>query len=335
MKNAFYTKAILGAIVIFILTGKILVQGAKEKNELPNVKGEITFIDSSYQDLPNRNFGKYRYILLDNYSKVIEVFIGKGAWDFKPEFERVDELKVGDEISVYYFDNEINDIQVNRLIQFIDKGNVSYFVRGKSNDYIAYFCIVSAVLVLILVIIFDRKDKSKLIEKTAKEKNHYAVVNIRLLQKNEIPFLKEMLYVALYVREGQPSFPRSILESPEIAKYIVDWGSKKGDLAIVAEIEGELVAAIWGRVFTAEEKSYGFIDEQTPEIGMAVKEGFRGQGIGTRLIMEASKEYHRLVYQALSLSVDKENPAIKLYERMGFEFFEESGTAVTMKKKLP
>ncbi|MFK7907632.1 MAG: GNAT family N-acetyltransferase, partial [Chitinophagales bacterium] len=81
-------------------------------------------------------------------------------------------------------------------------------------------------------------------------------------------------------------------------------------------------------------KSYGFIDEQIPEISMAVKSGFRGKGIGTKLIERISEEYQRLGYSALSLSVDQLNPAKNLYERMGFNFFEENGTGVTMKKDL-
>ncbi len=156
----------------------------------------------------------------------------------------------------------------------------------------------------------------------------------RSLQHQEIPFLKEMLYEALYIPEGQAPFPPSILDSPEISKYIKNWGEKQGDVAIVLESEGELIAAIWGRKFEVSEKSYGFIDEQTPEISMAVKAGFRNKGIGTKLIELISEEYHKLNYSALSLSVDKLNPAQKLYERMGFSFFEESSTAITMKKDL-
>jgi len=156
----------------------------------------------------------------------------------------------------------------------------------------------------------------------------------RFLQNHETPFLREMLYEALYVPKGQPPFPTSILDRPEILKYIKNWGQKLGDVAIVLGSEGELIAAIWGRRFVASEKGYGFIDEQTPEISMAVKSGFRGKGIGTKLIERISEEYQRLGYSVLSLSVDELNPAKNLYERMGFFFFEENGTAVTMKKDL-
>ena len=157
---------------------------------------------------------------------------------------------------------------------------------------------------------------------------------IREIKNNEISFLKEMLYLALYVPEGQTPFPKTVLENPEISKYIDNWGIYQDDIAIVAEFGGELVGAIWGRIFKIPTIGYGFVDENTPEISMAIKGNFRSQGIGTKLIEEISNSYLNRGINSISLSVDKRNRAKLLYERTGFEFAKDTGTAVIMKKKL-
>ena len=71
---------------------------------------------------------------------------------------------------------------------------------------------------------------------------------IREIKHNEIDFLRKMLYLALYVPEGQPPFPKSILNHPDISKYIENWGTLKNDLALVAVINNEPIGAIWGMI---------------------------------------------------------------------------------------
>ena len=141
---------------------------------------------------------------------------------------------------------------------------------------------------------------------------------IRKIKQNEIGFLREMLYLALYVPEGEPPFPKSILDNPDISKYIDNWGTLPNDLALVAVINNELIGTIWGRTFSKSNAGYGFIDENTPEISMAVKGKFRNRGIGTKLIDEISKMYFSKGVKSISLSVDKRNKASFLYKRKGF-----------------
>lgn len=52
---------------------------------------------------------------------------------------------------------------------------------------------------------------------------------------------------------------------------------------------------------------------------------YRGNGIGTHLlssVLDAAKA----IYPAISLSVRKTNPALRLYQRLGFKFVEGSDT---------
>ncbi len=102
-------------------------------------------------------------------------------------------------------------------------------------------------------------------------------VNFREIKKEEYGFLNEMLYEALFVPKGKPKFPKSILENPEISKYVDNWNTKAHDLAILAVKDGKLLGAIWGRKFQVNKKGYGFIDEKTPEISMAVREADRNK----------------------------------------------------------
>jgi GNAT superfamily N-acetyltransferase len=70
----------------------------------------------------------------------------------------------------------------------------------------------------------------------------------------------------------------------------------------------------WLRCFPASEPGYGFVDESTPELSIAVLPAYRGKGIGSRLL-------ERLLQgvDAASLSCDPANPAWRLYVRLGFE----------------
>lgn len=143
---------------------------------------------------------------------------------------------------------------------------------------------------------------------------------IRLMKPGEAGFLKEMQYEALYVPKGSAPFPREIVENPAIAKYYENWG-RPGDMAIVAvDQEAEiLVGAIWARRFTAEHPGYGFVDEQTPELSIALRPPFRAQGIGTKLLGSFISLARQKKIAALSLSVDGTNPALRLYLRFGFK----------------
>ncbi|MCK5266876.1 MAG: GNAT family N-acetyltransferase [Spirochaetes bacterium] len=157
----------------------------------------------------------------------------------------------------------------------------------------------------------------------------YREINI-----NEIGFLKEMLYLALYVPEGQEKYPVSIVEKPEIKKYVKDWGKTSLDIAFVAVEKKELAGAIWGRAFQQPDVGYGFIDKYTPEISIAVKKEFRNKGIGTQLIQIISDHYKNRGIEAISLSVDKPNKAHELYVRTGFKTVSSNKTDYIMRKKL-
>lgn len=136
------------------------------------------------------------------------------------------------------------------------------------------------------------------------------------LTPSDEPFLWEMLYLALYVPEGKSPFPREILNDPDIACYVQGWG-RAGDWGLLA-LDGEKpVGAIWLRLWSGDERGYGYVSPLIPELSLALLPEYRNLGLGTRMLkMVISMAHNR--YPDLSLSVVESSPAHRLYERLGF-----------------
>ena len=128
-----------------------------------------------------------------------------------------------------------------------------------------------------------------------------------------------MLYEAA---AWNPDWPRermiAALADPMLERYHSDWG-REGDAGVIAELDREPVGAAWYRLFTAEQPGYGFVDEKTPELGIAVVPLHRRKGIGHTLLRALMVQAREDGYQALSLSVAVHNRSRMMYERAGFE----------------
>lgn len=136
---------------------------------------------------------------------------------------------------------------------------------------------------------------------------------LRPLQREDERFLWEMLAQAAY----RPTV-RAVMDDPLIARYVAKWG-RPGDMGLVAtEPDGDRrVGAAWLRLWIGEDKGYGYVDDTTPELSVAVLPEHRGKGVGTLLITRLL-EAARPAYPSVSLSVRSTNPALRLYERLGF-----------------
>ena len=159
------------------------------------------------------------------------------------------------------------------------------------------------------------------------------IIKIREIKKDEYEFLREMLYEAIYFPDENQKLPKSVVFEPHLSKYVDDFG-RRGDLAFVLIVERKLVGAIWARLFSETDKSYGFVDEETPEFSMAIKEVYRNKGFGHQLMMKLFEKLKTNGFEKVSLSVDKQNRAVNLYKKFGFETISEEGTAYTMLKRL-
>ena len=145
------------------------------------------------------------------------------------------------------------------------------------------------------------------------------MTEIRPLKSEEIPLLEEFLYQAIFISQDLESLPRSILKEPELEMYIKDFGQQPDDWALAAEVDGLLVGAVWVRIM----KDYGYYDDQTPSLSISFLTDFRGQGLGQQLMTAMLDLLKAKGYPSVSLSVSKDNPAVRFHQRLGFVTVEE------------
>lgn len=108
-----------------------------------------------------------------------------------------------------------------------------------------------------------------------------------------------------------------VLSHPEVARYHAGWG-RRGDVVVIAATSDGPVGSAFARLFSHDERGHGFVDERTPEMGVAVEPEHRGRGIGTALLERLHDELRSEGWAAVSLSVELANPAQRLYERLGY-----------------
>jgi ribosomal protein S18 acetylase RimI-like enzyme len=113
----------------------------------------------------------------------------------------------------------------------------------------------------------------------------------------------------------------------------MSWG-RPGDAAVIAYADAGNVGAAWYRLFKEREPGYGFVDEHTPELTIAVVPSCRGKGYGEELLDALLAQAKRDGFEQVSLSVEPDNPALRLYERHGFHKVGESGGSWTMLARL-
>ena len=135
----------------------------------------------------------------------------------------------------------------------------------------------------------------------------------RPILPEDYSLLEEFLYLAIHLPFGTSPPPREIIFDPNIFIYIKDFGGED-DCGVVAELAGEVVGAAWTRIIPA----YGHLDDDTPELAISISPSERGKGIGTKMMKALFKLLKEKGYHQTSLSVQKDNPAAKFYERLGY-----------------
>ncbi len=158
-------------------------------------------------------------------------------------------------------------------------------------------------------------------------------ITIRELDPLEVSCLEDFMYDAIFIPEGMDRPAREIIYLPELACYFQGFG-REHDHCLVAESGGELVGAVWTRLFPETRKGYGYVDAHTPEVSMSVKTNFRQRGIGTRLLTAMLETMRQKSYEQVSLSVDEANYAYRMYQKAGFLTVASDGTSATMLKRL-
>lgn len=142
---------------------------------------------------------------------------------------------------------------------------------------------------------------------------------IREIKDSEYPVLSDFLYEAIFIPKGMKKPPKSIVEQPELQVYIADFG-KANDWCLVAQVKEKIVGAVWVRIMN----DYGHIDDETPSLAISLYEEYRHLGLGTALMKEMLQFLKDKGYRKISLSVQKANYAVDMYQKVGFEVVKEN-----------
>lgn len=163
----------------------------------------------------------------------------------------------------------------------------------------------------------------------------YSNYNLKSIEKGELSFLEDMLFYAIYVGEGNLLPSRNIIYDINLYKYIDKWDEKKDiGYMVVDEKTNKKLGAVWLRLFCQNDKGYGYISDDIPELSIAIYPEYRGNGLGTSLIKYLISQLPAHINN-ISLSVDTQNPAKGLYERLGFKDYSiNDGTAIMIFNKL-
>lgn len=153
---------------------------------------------------------------------------------------------------------------------------------------------------------------------------------IREIKPSEYSLLEDFLYEAIFIPDGIEPPPKSIVQEPELQIYVSHFGEKKDDRALVAEVDGKVVGAVWTRMMS----DYGHIDDETPSLAISLYKAYRGLGIGTALLQAMLSFLKESGYTRTSLSVQKANHAVKLYQKVGYKVVEENDEEYIMVKYL-
>lgn len=159
------------------------------------------------------------------------------------------------------------------------------------------------------------------------------MVHVRPSAGADARFLEQMLAFAADWQPGVQVRPvDELLREPSLAHYVSGW-PRVGDFGVVAVAERP-VGGAWWRYFTRDDPGFGFVDEQTPEVSIGVVPAERGHGIGTLLLDALIEEARHRSVRVLCLSVEVENPAARLYERLGFVPIKAVDGALTLVRHL-
>jgi GNAT superfamily N-acetyltransferase len=141
----------------------------------------------------------------------------------------------------------------------------------------------------------------------------------RPLERGDVELVKWALYEAVSWNPDRALPPYDlVIDHPQLARYHGDWG-RPGDAGVVAEADGSVVGVSFYRPFTDEDHGQGYVDEHPAEIDVAVVDERLGEGTGGRLLEDLAQQAREAGLARLSLAVDADNPARRLYQRLGYQ----------------
>lgn len=159
-------------------------------------------------------------------------------------------------------------------------------------------------------------------------------VKITNLRAEYEAFMWDVLYRNIFTGKTNKDLERDMEDLPDLKKYIEDYGQRKGDFGYIAlNKENQPIGAVWIRFFNDDYHSWGYIDEQTPEMNIVLEKDYRNGGIGTKLMDTIFENLPKDV-KRISISIHPDNRCVSLYKRYGFEQVEYRKPAIVMVKNI-
>lgn len=134
----------------------VIMNNTKEKLDYNKSSGAIEYIEKEFQNLPTRYKGDYRYLKINSYPRLFEIYLPNSELTEKT----LDDLKTGDYIEIYHYETaDTRNSGINRYTQFIDFNGQPYFIRSGFQEQLGYFLIGLFMLMIFTGFLLWRKEK--------------------------------------------------------------------------------------------------------------------------------------------------------------------------------
>ena len=154
-------------------------------------------------------------------------------------------------------------------------------------------------------------------------------MELRPISIADLTFLGEMTLLAAF---PPGPLPEGASEMPRVTRWLAEWG-RLGDAGVVAWHDGRRLGAAWCRV-QADVLARDAEGCPLAELAIAVAPDHQARGVGARLLDGLARAASEAGSTAVSLTVNAQNPALRLYERAGFHVVARDGDRLTMVKPL-
>jgi GNAT superfamily N-acetyltransferase len=154
-------------------------------------------------------------------------------------------------------------------------------------------------------------------------------MELRPVSSADLTFLGEMTLLAAF---PPGALPEGAAAMPRVTRWLAAWG-RPGDIGVVAWHDGERLGAAWCRV-QDDVLARDAEGCPLPEIAMAVAPIYQARGVGAGLLDGLAWAASEIGHSGVSLTVNSQNPALRLYERAGFKVVARDGDRLTMVKSL-
>ena len=98
-------------------------------------------------------------------------------------------------------------------------------------------------------------------------------MHLRLADASDLAALERLLLEAVNWSPDRSQLTlQELRDSDTLVRYVEEW-PRDDDAGVITEDDGRVVGAAWFRRFTRDRPGFGFLDEFTPEVSVAIAPG--------------------------------------------------------------